>query len=555
FVGCYHECIMPSKDGHILYDNLDTDKESSGLALQKREVFMSLRTLCHRNVIDYSNPLIAHYLQRIFNGDVFINALLGGYGKVKYLSNILPSYYRLHAGGVYSSLADEDRIANSVRSLYYISSYYAQSNEYNLASLWLQESIMTFIRQQPIVLTQVDCERLIKSLWLQYQCTLPFKLAFRMVFPSLHRKIFACRDWLRKYRASFSITADVEKIYYKAFYEKRIPKTLRNFFARKIQRFQNKRFTKYRLQALQKNIDTFLRAGVLGVQPPQHKGEKPQLIVSLTSYPQRIYQVYYTVYSLLTQTYKPDKIILWLSSDEFPNRLQDLPHSLVCLRRFGLEIVWCSGNLKPYKKIIHALEAYKDCAIVIADDDALYPRDWLEKLVFAYRENPRSIHCHLASRLSLDSHGSLIPYTQWSSVIHTDSLQDSTSFLYLANGLGGVLYPPNSLYQDVLDSNLFTRLCPLGDDIWLWAMALLQGTKIHVVANNYHQFFITDWATQDTALWRVNCDEGYNDVQLNNILTYYPQLLQILQQAAQELLSNNISAITDTGGGGNTANL
>ncbi len=577
FVGCYHECIMPKDNSHILYDNLDRDKVSSGLSLQRREVFMSLRTLCYRNVIDYSQPIISHYLQRIFNGDVFVNALLGAYGSVKFLSDINPSYYRLHAGGIYSSLANEDRVANSVRSLYYISSYYAKIGKPNLSSLWLQESIQTFIRQQPIILMQADCEALIKSLYQHYHCTLPLKLALRMVFPSVYNMLFGFRDWLRKYRQRFIIKADISKIYYKEFKEERIPKTLNNFLARKIQRFQNKRFVKYRLNALQNNINNFFRLGVLGVRKFADKSHKPELIVSFTSYPKRISQVFYTAYSLLTQTHKPDKVILWLSSDEFPNKKRDLPNSLLSFQRFGLEIAFVEGNLKSYKKIVYALDKYRDCVIVIADDDALYPNDWLEKLFLAYTNNPSCIHCNQANRIGLDSNNSLLPYVQWRNVNSADMgtknddvVCSEPSFIHLANGLGGVLYPPNCLYRDVLDSSLFMSLCPLGDDIWLWAMALLQGTKIHVIEDNYKDIFITDWTTQDSALWRTNCDEGYNDVQLKNVIAKYPVLYSMILESSnhardieskheeiKEITTNAINyqqTLSNGGGGGNPLN-
>lgn len=43
-----------------------------------------------------------------------------------------------------------------------------------------------------------------------------------------------------------------------------------------------------------------------------------------------------------------------------------------------------------------------------------------------------------------------------------------------------MLYPPNSLNQNIDDIKQFTMLAPHGDDIWFWAMALLNNTKIYV---------------------------------------------------------------------------
>jgi hypothetical protein len=47
-----------------------------------------------------------------------------------------------------------------------------------------------------------------------------------------------------------------------------------------------------------------------------------------------------------------------------------------------------------------------------------------------------------------------------------------------------VLYPPNSLYKDVANENLFTELSPTNDDIWFWMMAVLNDTRIKVVKHN-----------------------------------------------------------------------
>ena len=40
-----------------------------------------------------------------------------------------------------------------------------------------------------------------------------------------------------------------------------------------------------------------------------------QLIVSLTTYDKRLYEVYLTIESIFQQTVKPNKVILWLADD------------------------------------------------------------------------------------------------------------------------------------------------------------------------------------------------------------------------------------------------
>ena len=64
-----------------------------------------------------------------------------------------------------------------------------------------------------------------------------------------------------------------------------------------------------------------------------------RLIVSLTTYPARISSVWITVTSLLQQTKKPGKVVLWLAVEQFPDRR--IPKSLKRLERRGLEIRFC----------------------------------------------------------------------------------------------------------------------------------------------------------------------------------------------------------------------
>ena len=51
---------------------------------------------------------------------------------------------------------------------------------------------------------------------------------------------------------------------------------------------------------------------------------KPLLIVSLTSFPERINLAHITISTLLNQSLEPDKIILWLAEEQFFQKENDL---------------------------------------------------------------------------------------------------------------------------------------------------------------------------------------------------------------------------------------
>lgn len=249
---------------------------------------------------------------------------------------------------------------------------------------------------------------------------------------------------------------------------------------------------------------------------------KEKLIVSLTTFPQRIYDIDVVLFSLLNQTVKPDKIILWLSREEFPNLEQDIPVHILNMKKFGIDIEFCN-NLYSYNKIIHSLKKYPNDLIVVADDDVYYEYNWLEKLYNAYLENPNYIHCHRAHKIQFDEDGNILPYTKWIECV--ESGNTNISFSNFITNVGGVLYKLEFLYKDVFNDKLFMELCPKADDIWCWAMAVLNGTKIHVVKDNINKIIEVGYDYY-VKLWHVNKLQNFNDVQLNNVFDYYGDKLK-----------------------------
>ena len=86
----------------------------------------------------------------------------------------------------------------------------------------------------------------------------------------------------------------------------------------------------------------------------------PDLHINLTSFPKRINEVPYVLYSLLTQSLGASKIILWLSYEEFPEGYAELPNELMTLLEVGgveLTIEWCQ-NYGSHKKLVPAIKKY-----------------------------------------------------------------------------------------------------------------------------------------------------------------------------------------------------
>ena len=272
------------------------------------------------------------------------------------------------------------------------------------------------------------------------------------------------------------------------------------------------------------------------------------LIVSLTSYPRRIQFVSQAVCSILRNTFKPDWIVLWLALEEFPNKEKDLPPSLLALREQGLAIMWCS-NILSYKKLIPSLKFFTDDNIFITiDDDTIYPKDFIGLLYQSYKKMPNKIHTFRGRRLRINN-GEFIDYKD-TEKLYNPRCKLKPSYNHLFTGVGGVLYPPKSLLNDVLDEKIFMRELPSCDDIWFWAMCVLNKKKINVVpygksykqnkfsltklfhskstntnSPGFREEFKTIDGTAESSLYKVNIHGGLNDSALSNILKLYPEIL------------------------------
>lgn len=275
----------------------------------------------------------------------------------------------------------------------------------------------------------------------------------------------------------------------------------------------------------------------IGINTEEKKS--PEIIVSLTSFPDRIDTVIKTIKTLLNQTMKPDRIILWLAPEQFPNGEKDLPQELLNLKEYGLTIDWYK-NIRSYKKIIPTLKKYPNAIIITTDDDVYYAPDTVESLYKSYLEHPTEIHAHRCDWLTIIptkrtefSATNNVNIIKWAKTreLYKDLHRGEASFRQRLTGYGAVLYPPNSLHSDVIDEELISGTIPTHDDIWLWAMAVLKGTKTRLVKGYSESInYIED--SQQYGLCKINkkgvgmgLGEAY-DI----ILKKYPQIMEVLEK-------------------------
>lgn len=207
-------------------------------------------------------------------------------------------------------------------------------------------------------------------------------------------------------------------------------------------------------------------------------GRPIPLIVSLTSFSKRINQVHLTIESLFQQSLKPDRIILWLSEEDFG--AEDIPEILRAQSKRGLEVRLCAKDLGPYTKFYYSLLEFPEALILTVDDDVLYPPDMIDQLYRAYLKEPSAIHCHRAHLMKRNDNSGLCPYNEWDFCVSSVG-PDNCVF---PTGVGGVLYFPGCFDKEVLNKDAFLKLAPKADDVWLKAMSLKKGTMSKIVPDD-----------------------------------------------------------------------
>lgn len=243
------------------------------------------------------------------------------------------------------------------------------------------------------------------------------------------------------------------------------------------------------------------------------------IIVSLTSYGERIFDVYLAIESIMQGSLKPNRIILCLSKDEFQGK--SLPITLQKQIKRGLEIYYCKDT-RSYKKLIYTLKENPNATIITIDDDAIYNFDFVENLIKSHKQNPSYIYANRVHLMKKNSNGNFKSYLDWEWCVSTDNSESNNLFF---TGVGGVLYPPHSLHEEVFNEDIFMKISPTADDVWFNAMAKLKGTKIcksYTHSQNGEDFIINE-NLQINSLTTINnaINHNQNDVQIKAVFEKY----------------------------------
>lgn len=246
--------------------------------------------------------------------------------------------------------------------------------------------------------------------------------------------------------------------------------------------------------------------------PTPETDKDPRLVVSLTSYGDRLHTVHLAIRSVMAQTLKPDLVVLYIESTG-----AQLTKEIRRLEKRGL-LVRRVADIKAHTKYYYAMQEFPNSDIVTIDDDMVYRKSLLENLVNSSKQFPGCIVANRVHKMKFDTAGNLLPYDSWL-MEWTDERQAPRNSL-LATGVGGVLYPRSCFGEIAFNIGLIQDLSFQADDLWLKAMEIKYGLPVVHIPNGDRGRY-TIGGTQDMGLYHENVLSGANDAQLRKLFNYF----------------------------------
>lgn len=218
-----------------------------------------------------------------------------------------------------------------------------------------------------------------------------------------------------------------------------------------------------------------------------------KVVLSITSWKKRIDTLPKMLfYFYATQLILPDIVILTLSSDEFPGKENDLPRELMLIvKQFNIQLNWIKENIYCHKKQ-EVFKKHNDDYVILADDDILYPKDYVSSLLVSAKQYNNCVHCYYGCAIEYSNGNRL-----WSDYTTAPSMKN-----VLLNGLS--CYPPHTF---PIESFKFTyardKIVPKCDDSWINGWLIKNNTKI-IALNDYRKVkLLTVKNSQDCGIWKT----------------------------------------------------
>ena len=202
------------------------------------------------------------------------------------------------------------------------------------------------------------------------------------------------------------------------------------------------------------------------------------LLVSMTSYPARIYGVYEVFLSLLNQSADINsyQCFLTLAKEEFIEGEKNLPFNIQKLIENGwVKLIWYR-NIYSHKKLMPILNLYPENDILIVDDDILRTHNFIKMFQKDHQNYPNDVICGIfvyyydkleMKRLKGYKNNNAREINPVPNLIFQTARP--------ANGFGGVLYPKHTFSDKrFFNETLYMNLSLTSDEIWQYTFIIIE---------------------------------------------------------------------------------
>lgn len=195
-----------------------------------------------------------------------------------------------------------------------------------------------------------------------------------------------------------------------------------------------------------------------------------RVIVALTTIPARTGRIAPALRSLVDQTRPADRVLL-----AYPDRTwrEGIPYPPPPPLPPGVELMPCADE-GPATKLLPALAAEPEAAIIVADDDVIYPVNFVETLLEAHRADPAAALGLRGVALDDDTDPRM-----WDHVLAT-AIRAPVAVDILF-GTWGYLVPPGAFDDAVFDFTGYPPALRFVDDVWVSGHLARRGIARRVV--------------------------------------------------------------------------
>lgn len=267
-----------------------------------------------------------------------------------------------------------------------------------------------------------------------------------------------------------------------------------------IKRFPIRLLTVYRI------VDLTFRNLILRPIAHSRAPNQVSLLVSITSYGERVKWAYLAIESIIQSGCNPSDIYIWVP------RGTKVGGNLKRLERRGL-IIKHVVDQKSHTKYCYldSLEPGDEClGYLIADDDMLYPRNWYPKMISAALKSPKLPIVFYGTQTYVSEAG-----VTFKSECAIEVNPTRAALLFHPFSGSGLFLPKTVVPKINKNPSTFLAICPSSDDIWLHRELFRLGLPISDLGGKSMPPSIP-FISSSTALFRINWDGGQNEIQIAN---------------------------------------